>query len=230
MKITPLEIRQKSFEKGFRGYDKDEVKAFLLSLSKEWERLIDEYKELKFKLDASTKEVARLREVEGSLFKTLKTAEDTGANMVEQANKAAELHLKEAQMKADAILHDASSKATSMLEDAELKSKKILDVMYIEVKGLEQQYRDMERMRENMALELKNMANDTLQRVEKFKSAPGIDEIVKKAKEVADDQNELSATKKMYEQVNKTIPLHVKKEDADQDEESEDSSFFDELG
>ena len=29
MKVTPLEIRKKSFEKVFRGYDKDEVNAFL---------------------------------------------------------------------------------------------------------------------------------------------------------------------------------------------------------
>ena len=36
MNITPLEIRQKEFEKGFRGYDNDEVSAFLNSLSIEW--------------------------------------------------------------------------------------------------------------------------------------------------------------------------------------------------
>ena len=45
MKITPLEIRQKTFEKSFRGLDKDEVNAFLLSLSHEWERMLDENKE-----------------------------------------------------------------------------------------------------------------------------------------------------------------------------------------
>ncbi|MFM8349305.1 MAG: DivIVA domain-containing protein, partial [Bacteroidota bacterium] len=28
MKITPLDIRQKTFEKNLRGYDKDEVSAF----------------------------------------------------------------------------------------------------------------------------------------------------------------------------------------------------------
>ena len=47
MKITPLEIRQKTFERTLRGYDKDEVNAFLLSLSQEWERNSDEIKELK---------------------------------------------------------------------------------------------------------------------------------------------------------------------------------------
>ena len=95
MRVTPLEIRQKSFEKHFRGFDTEEVNAFLLTLSQEWERIQDENKELRIKMDASEREVSKLREVESSLYKTLKTAEDTGANVVEQARKTAELHLKE---------------------------------------------------------------------------------------------------------------------------------------
>ena len=94
MKITPLEIRQKAFEKVFRGYDKDEVNAFLQILSTEWEKSLDEKKELTIKLESLEKEITKLREVENSLYKTLKTAEDTGANMIQQANKAAELQLK----------------------------------------------------------------------------------------------------------------------------------------
>ena len=111
MKITPLEIRQKQFEKKLRGYDKDEVNAFLLTLSQEWEKVMDEKKELTIKLDASQKEVEKLREVESSLFKTLKTAEDTGANMIDQANKAAELHLKEAHINSEALMNEAKSRA-----------------------------------------------------------------------------------------------------------------------
>ncbi len=79
MRITPLEIRQKSFEKKMRGYDKEAVDAFVLSLSHEWERNMDETKQLKKELEASKMEVVKLREVEETLFKTLKTAEDTGA-------------------------------------------------------------------------------------------------------------------------------------------------------
>jgi len=74
MKVTPLEIRQKTFERTLRGYDKDEVNAFLLSLSQEWERMKDEVKELKMKFENSEREVSKLREVETSLFRTLKTA------------------------------------------------------------------------------------------------------------------------------------------------------------
>ena len=73
MKITPLEIRQKEFEKKMRGYDKDEVNAFLQSLSQEWERTLDETKEMRIRLETTEREVNKLREVESSLFKTLKT-------------------------------------------------------------------------------------------------------------------------------------------------------------
>ena len=102
MRITPLDIRQKTFEKNFRGYEKDEVNGFLLTLSQEWERVLDENKEARIKLEATEREVSKLREVESSLYKTLKTAEDTGANVIDQARRTAELHLRESQLKADA--------------------------------------------------------------------------------------------------------------------------------
>ena len=53
MRITPLDIRQKTFEKNFRGYEKDEVNAFLLTLSQEWERVLDENKECRIKLEVN---------------------------------------------------------------------------------------------------------------------------------------------------------------------------------
>src|SRR5258708_20111373 len=126
MKITPLEIRQKAFERTLRGFDKDEVNAFLQSLSQEWERALDECKELRIKLEATEKEVSKLREVESSLFKTLKTAEDTGANVIDQANKTAELILRENQLNADAILHEAKTKAKNTIEEPQASSTHIL--------------------------------------------------------------------------------------------------------
>ncbi len=124
--ITPLEIRQKQFERTLRGYDKDEVSAFLLSLSQEWERMQDEAKEMRIKLEATEREVVKLREVESSLYKTLKTAEDTGSNMIEQANKAAELHLKETQFKGEQMLNEVKAKAKDTMELAEDTAKQML--------------------------------------------------------------------------------------------------------
>lgn len=171
MKITPLEIRQKTFERTLRGYDKDEVNAFLLSLSQEWERMMDEVKELRSKFDLSEKEVAKLREVETSLFKTLKTAEDTGANVIEQANKAAELHLREAQLSAEAMLNEARTKARNNVEEAEETSRQILAQMEENIQEMVRQCRSLEQQRNNLVDDLRRLANESMDRVERFRQS-----------------------------------------------------------
>ncbi len=189
MKITPLEIRQKSFEKVFRGFDKDEVTAYLTSLSHEWEKILDENKELRIKLEAAEKEISKLREVESSLYKTLKTAEDTGANMIQQANKAAELQIKETRMRAENMLRDARAKSKDIVEKGEKKAKEIIGNMLEEVKTLQQDINQAINLKENLFADLKNISNDTLERVMKFskkKEKMNIDEYVKKAREFAD--------------------------------------------
>ncbi len=169
MKITPIEIRQRSFERTLRGYDKDEVNAFLQSLSQEWERTIDECKELRIKLEATEKEVNKLREVESSLFKTLKTAEDTGANTIEQAIKTAELILRENQLNADAMINEAKNRAKNTIEEAEALSKQMLAEMEERLKSLGQHYKNLELHKENLLGDLKRIANETIDRVERAK-------------------------------------------------------------
>ena len=170
MRITPLEIRQKSFEKHFRGYDRDEVDGFLLTLSQEWERINDECKELRIKLEGTEREVSKLREVEGSLYKTLKTAEDTGANVIEQARTAADLHLKESQLKSEAIINEARTKARDMIEEADVRARQIVVDMEDRLKSLIDDYKRLETSRENLIAELRRMANDAMDRVERAKA------------------------------------------------------------
>lgn len=165
MRITPIEIRQKTFEKKLRGYDKDEVEAFLTSLSNEWERVVDENKEQKIKLEHAEKEVRKLREVESSLFKTLKTAEDTGANLVDQANKAAELHLRETEMNAQAVLSESKSKAKAIIEGAEQQAKQLIVEMQDAIKDLEQNYKTIESQRDSQIGELNNLLDDIKERL-----------------------------------------------------------------
>ncbi|GAA4444550.1 hypothetical protein GCM10023188_46660 [Pontibacter saemangeumensis] len=172
MKITPLEIRQKTFEKAFRGLDKDEVNAFLMTLSQQWEKLLDENKDLRMKLDASHRETQKLREVESSLYKTLKTAEDTGNSILEQATKSAELRGREAELKANELLNQARNQARQVLEEATKQSEKLVAEMQHEVKALEQDYQRMEGHLDTMVRELKNLANEALERAEKTKAKP----------------------------------------------------------
>jgi cell division initiation protein len=170
MRITPLDIRQKTFEKNFRGYEKDEVNAFLLTLSQEWERVLDENKECRIKLEATEREVSKLREVESSLYKTLKTAEDTGANVIDQARRTAELHLKESQLKADALINEAKLKARDTIEESDTRAREILEEMEDRLKALVESYKKMQTLRDDLLADLKHLGSDLLDRVERSKA------------------------------------------------------------
>ena len=189
MKITPLEIRQKEFEKNFRGYDKDEVNAFLQTLSQEWERILEDNRDMRYKLDSTQREVEKLREVESSLFKTLKTAEDTGASMIDQANKTAELRIREANIKAEEILSEARIRGKSIIEKAEGKAQLMLEEMQEKVKTLRHTYKETEGGYEDLVFKLKNLATDILKKVERSEDKPhyDIDKKVEEAEHVLEE-------------------------------------------
>jgi len=167
MKITPLEIRQKTFDRTLRGYDKDEVNAFLLKLSQEWEKNRDEMKDLRLRLESSEKEVARLRETETALYETVKTVESTGVNTIEQAKKAAELLLREAQITGDSITNESRMKAKNTIEVAEVNARQILVDAEENFKNLVQHYKILESHRNNLIADLKRLANEMLERAER---------------------------------------------------------------
>jgi cell division initiation protein len=168
MKITPLDIRQKDFEKTFRGYDKEEVEAFLQSLSQEWEKTLDEIKTLKQNLENAEREANRLKEVESSLFKTLKSAEDTGASLLEQATKSAELHIREAQLNAEAIMSDAKTRAKAIIEEAEYEAKKLFVDLKEEVALTERDLKEVYLLKENLLSDMINIGSDYVAKAERF--------------------------------------------------------------
>jgi cell division initiation protein len=233
MKISPIEIRKKEFEKAFRGYEKEEVDAFLQSLSQEWEKVQEESRELQRKVDFLEKEVTRMREVEATLFRTLKTAEDTSSNIIEQSNKAAELHVREAQMNAEALLNEARSKARAMIEDAEIEVKNILDDLQIDAKNIEKEYNYIDMQKEYLLDEIKNYVKDTLDKVLKYEQKANRITFDQKLKEIRNINNhnpikslEITNTEvlvKPTESVNTT----TQKSEETKEEKKSDGSFFD---
>jgi cell division initiation protein len=195
MKITPIEIRQKAFSRVLRGYDKEEVDAFLQTLSQEWERVMDENKEYRIKLDMSEREVRKLREVEGSLYKTLKAAEETGSHLIEQANRSAELYLREAKAHADSLLREARAKAQQMLQETEVRSRRALEETLGELKSLEKDFRQLENQKENFVLEVRSMASDTLEKVNRVAARGNsfsFDDKINEVKEMLERKNDLT--------------------------------------
>ena len=44
--LTPLDLKEKTFSKGFRGYDAEEVNQFLRQIAREYERLYKDNEDL----------------------------------------------------------------------------------------------------------------------------------------------------------------------------------------
>ena len=172
MKITALDIRQKTFEKAFRGLDKDEVQAFLLTLSQQWERMGDENRELRLKLEHAQQDVQKMREVESSLYRTLKTAEDTGNNITEQAQRDADLRIREAQLQAENLLNEARQRAREVVDGAYLQAEKTVADMQREVDGLGQECQRLEQQLYGLVRDLHHLASDALEKVEKARNRP----------------------------------------------------------
>ena len=172
MKITALDIRQKTFEKSFRGVDKDEVQAFLTTISQQWERLGDENRELRLKLEHAQQDVQKMREVESSLYRTLKTAEDTGNNITEQAQRDADLRIREAQLQAENILNEARQRARTAVDEAYQQAEKTVADMQREVTGLGQECQHLEQQLDGLVRDLHHLASDALDKVEKARNRP----------------------------------------------------------
>ena len=168
MKITPIEIRQHAFEKGLRGYRAEDVDAFLSSLSQQWEQLTSDHRMLKMQLELAEKELGKLKEVEMTLFRTLKTAEDTSTQITEQANKAGEKYISEARQKADEMLADARKRSALMVQDAENQARYLKDNILNDLKSLEHDFKALESYKENLSVQIRTLASNAIDSVERF--------------------------------------------------------------
>lgn len=168
MKITPLEIRQQQFEKGFRGYEKEAVDAYLTSLSQEWERVLEENRFLKDKLERTEADYGKLKSLESALYKTMQLAETASQEATTKAEAEASETLQSAQTQSDELLTSARKQASMLLMDAENKSRYLIEEAINELKALERDYKAIEKYKDNLVGQIRGYANDALEKVQRF--------------------------------------------------------------
>jgi len=117
MTLTPLDIHNKEFKVGFRGYVEGEVDDFLDQVVKEFEALIRENGELKDRLDNLDQALERYRTIEDSLNKTLLLAQQAAEEVRSVGGREAELIRERALMEAKRIVDEAKLQARQGVED-----------------------------------------------------------------------------------------------------------------
>lgn len=126
MPLTPLDIHNKEFSKGFRGYDEDEVNEFLDQVIKDYEMVIREKKELEMRLTEQTEKLSHFTTIEETLNKSILIAQEAAEEVKRNAQKEAKLIIKEAEKNADRIISEALSKSRKIameIEDLKKQSK-----------------------------------------------------------------------------------------------------------
>jgi cell division initiation protein len=111
MKITPLDIEGHTFSRKIRGFDRDEVRAFLSLVAEEYEKLIAENNQVKDEMGKMQSILDEHRQREKILRDTLYTAQQVSEDMKEAARREGRVVLQEAQIKADRVLDHAQSRA-----------------------------------------------------------------------------------------------------------------------
>jgi cell division initiation protein len=117
MRITPLDIQQKQFPMKFRGFDVEEVYAFLEIVREEMEDLLRDNASLKEQVHRAENQIKEYRDMETTLRETLMTAQQMVEEYKTNARKEAELLIREAEIKADGVMKEAQDKVVKIHED-----------------------------------------------------------------------------------------------------------------
>jgi cell division initiation protein len=122
--LTPLDIHNKEFTRGFRGYDEDEVNEFLDQVIKDYEAVLREKKELFDRVTDLDEKLEHFKNIEETLNKSILVAQESAEEVRRNAQKEAQLIVKEAEKNADRIINDSLSKSRKiMIEMEELKKQ-----------------------------------------------------------------------------------------------------------
>ncbi|MER2105491.1 MAG: DivIVA domain-containing protein [Solibacillus sp.] len=124
MPLSPLDIHNKEFTRGFRGYVEDEVNEFLDQIIKDYEILLREKKDLEDRVKTMTEQMNHFSTMEDTLQKSIVVAQEAADELRRNSQKESKLILKEAEKNADRIVNEALTKARKVtIEIDELKKQ-----------------------------------------------------------------------------------------------------------
>jgi DivIVA domain-containing protein len=151
--LTPLDVRRYEFGKALRGYDPERVNQFRDQVAEELERLSRINQELESRARGFHEQLKAFRDRDKAINDALVTAQQLRGDIREQADKEAQLILREARAEADRIVDGARS----------------------ELRRMEDQLSSLERSRRTYMSQLRMIIERQLAEVMAAEQAPGPD-------------------------------------------------------
>lgn len=115
--LTPIEIENKDFKKGLRGYKEEEVDEFLDIVKEDFEKLYRENLDLKEKIRLYELEINKYSNIEETLKATLITAQSAAEDTTHAANTKAKIIVEEADLKARQIIETANNRVIEIRKE-----------------------------------------------------------------------------------------------------------------
>ncbi|QJS98535.1 DivIVA domain-containing protein [Dolosigranulum pigrum] len=129
------DILNRSFSVKLRGFDKEEVRAFLSKVADEVYELQQEKKELERKLELASDEISDYEDKQDALNRSIVVAQDAADRLKEEAHNEANHLIAQAEADARALEQAAEEKVRTMMQEAIAKVHRIQD----ETEALRQQ-------------------------------------------------------------------------------------------
>ena len=119
MRISPLDVRSQEFKKSLRGYDPEEVKAFLDAIADTMEDLLKEKEAAEGELIGLRKKVETFTEMEISLRDAMVSAQKAADEAKMNARRNAELMIREADLEVRQRIAEAKRKVDDVFKARE---------------------------------------------------------------------------------------------------------------
>jgi cell division initiation protein len=115
--ITPLDIQNKQFPKGVRGYKEEDVDGFLDLLTLDYDKVLKENHELKEAVKNLNMEMNKYKSSQETIYETLETAKKLMNDISESAEKRASMVLKNAELDGQIIIREAKESVEKLGEE-----------------------------------------------------------------------------------------------------------------
>jgi len=115
--LTPLDIRRYDFGNALRGYDKTRVDQFREQVANEVERLVRQTQELEAKARGFHEQLRAFRERDKAINEALISAQQLRAEVREQADREAQLILREARAESERMLAEQKQQIARVAAD-----------------------------------------------------------------------------------------------------------------
>ena len=119
MKLTPMDVKNKEFRKGLRGYSIDEVDDFVEEVVDSYEELYKENSKLKESLSRANEKIEHYEKIEVTIQNTLVLAQNAADQAKQSSEKQAELIISHANESAQRILDKAHSDVVAVNDEYE---------------------------------------------------------------------------------------------------------------